>query len=76
MILRRDWHRAVRSADVAAGVIVRARAGRQPVLLARLESGEAVAFSTRCPHEDTDLGGATVAEGKIRCPRHAYVYDP
>lgn len=71
-----NWHRAVRSADLLAGEIFPANAGRMLVLVARLQNGDAVAFSTRCPHQDTELEGATVWDNKIRCPRHQYLYDP
>ncbi len=69
------WHRTVRSADLLAGEIFAATAGRQVVLVSRLNSGEAVAFSSVCPHQGTDLEGASVWEEKIRCPRHQYMYD-
>jgi nitrite reductase/ring-hydroxylating ferredoxin subunit/predicted secreted protein len=71
----RGWRRAVRSADLHAGDIFPATAGRQLVLVARLNSGEPVAFSTHCPHQDTKLEDATVWDDKIRCPRHQYLYD-
>lgn len=70
------FHRAVRSADLQAGDIFPATAGRQLVLVARLTTGEAVAFASSCPHQQTDLEGATVWDNKIRCPRHQYLYDP
>ena len=70
------WHRTVRSADLMAGEIFAATAGRTVVLVARLTNGEAVAFSASCPHQGTDLEGATVWDDKIRCPRHQYIYDP
>lgn len=55
--------------------IRRVRAGRVEVLLARLENGEVVAFDTICPHESTNLEDATFWDGKLRCPRHLYLYD-
>ncbi len=69
------WHRAVRSADLRAGDIFPAAAGRH-LLVARLSSGEVVAFASNCPHQSTELEGATVWEDNIRCPRHQYLYDP
>ncbi len=75
-MLRKAWHRALRSSEVTTGAIVRTAAGRRQVMVARLSSGAAVAFATRCPHQDTDLGGATVVDDRIRCPRHEYLYDP
>lgn len=72
----KGWHRAVRSGDLHPGDIFPASAGRQFVLVARLQSGEPVAFGSRCPHQNTELEGATVWENKLRCPRHQYLYDP
>lgn len=71
----KGWHKAVRSADLLEGEIFPATAGRQMVLVARLRNGEAVAFATHCPHQNTELEGATIWEDKVRCPRHQYLYD-
>ena len=46
------------------------------VLLGRLTGGQVVAFSSTCPHQNTDLQGATFFDGRIRCPLHVYLYDP
>ena len=70
------WHRAVRSADLAGGAIVRASVGDRDVLVARLSDGEAVAFATRCPHQDTPLSEATIWDDQVRCRQHQYLYDP
>ena len=46
------------------------------VLLGRLSGGPVVAFGARCPHQQTDLGGATLFGGLVQCPLHLYLYDP
>lgn len=46
------------------------------VILGRLSTGPVVAFSARCPHQDTHLEGATFFDGRVRCPLHVYLYDP
>lgn len=46
------------------------------VLLGRLTGGRVVAFSATCPHQQTDLEGATFFDGRVRCPLHVYLYDP
>lgn len=46
------------------------------VLLARLTSGEVVAFAATCPHQSTDLELAKLWDGNVRCARHNYLYDP
>lgn len=61
---------------VSDPTIRKARVGRSRVLLTRLPSGEVIAFEPHCPHEGTSLVDATLFEGRIRCPRHNYLYDP
>lgn len=56
--------------------IRRVQVGNQLVLVGRLGSGQVVAFATACPHEMTDLEHATFVSGRVRCPRHNYLYDP
>ena len=46
------------------------------VLLGRLTGGQVIAFSGACPHQQTDLEGATFFDGRVRCPLHVYLYDP
>jgi nitrite reductase/ring-hydroxylating ferredoxin subunit/predicted secreted protein len=55
--------------------IRRVTAGRVQMLVARLSSGEVVAFDTVCPHQLTDLEEAYFWEGRLRCSRHQYLYD-
>ncbi len=76
MAAEAGWHRTLRSGDLMAGEIFAATAGRRVVLVARLGDGEAVAFAASCPHQGTDLEGATIWDGKVRCPKHQYMYDP
>jgi nitrite reductase/ring-hydroxylating ferredoxin subunit len=52
------------------------RIGSETLLVGRLNDGKVVAFSDTCPHEQTDLRQATFVDGKVRCPRHNYIYDP
>jgi nitrite reductase/ring-hydroxylating ferredoxin subunit/predicted secreted protein len=71
----------LRSEELAPSVpmdtdIRRVPAGRADVYVARLPSGEVVAFATHCPHQATSLENATFWEDKLRCPRHLYLYDP
>lgn len=73
--------RVLRSTDLAAGEglesqIRDVRVGGKTVLVGRLNDGRVVAFADTCPHEQTDLKQATFVDGKVRCPRHNYIYDP
>ena len=70
------WHQALPSDDLAVGAIVPARLGPWPVLLGRLSDGQAVAFGSRCPHQDTPLAEAGIWDDKVRCRQHQYLYDP
>ncbi len=72
--------RALRSEELQAGEgvhtqIRRVRMGEGHVLLARLNDGRVVAFAPRCPHQVTPLDDATISDGRMRCPKHGYVYD-
>ncbi|MGQ0743513.1 MAG: Rieske 2Fe-2S domain-containing protein [Acidimicrobiales bacterium] len=53
-----------------------ARVGDNDILLARRGDGRVVAFAAQCPHQMTELSGATFWDGRVRCPRHNYIYDP
>ena len=72
--------RALRSEELPAGEGVHTRIRRVPaggghILLARLNDGQVVAFAPRCPHQVTALDDATISNGRMRCPRHGYIYD-
>lgn len=73
--------KTLRSDDLIAGEaantrLVRLEVDGEDILLARLASGRVVAFAGFCPHQMTDLADATIWDGKVRCPRHNYLYDP
>jgi len=50
--------------------------GTTEVIVVRLPDGEVVAFTSRCPHQGTDLMDASFFDGRLRCPYHLYLYDP
>ena len=64
------------SGELVAGAAPRrvAVAGAD-LLLARLPDSRVVAFAATCPHQRSDLEGATFCEGRVRCPLHLYEYD-
>jgi nitrite reductase/ring-hydroxylating ferredoxin subunit len=68
------------SSDLVAGEglateIRRVRVSDGHVLVARLTTGEVVAFAPVCPHQFTELDEATIRDGELRCPRHGYTFD-
>jgi len=67
---------ALEPGEAAAPALVRARVGDADVLLCRLEDGAVVAFCATCPHQETSLEEASFFDGKLRCARHLYLYDP
>ena len=74
-------HKALPSEECPTGtpqapVLRHVRVGDSEVILCRLDDGELVAFGTRCPHQGTDLMGASFFDGNLRCPHHLYLYDP
>lgn len=73
--------RVLRSDDLPTGQgdspdLAHVRVGDTDVLVCRLEDGTVVAFCATCPHQQTSLEEATFFDGKLRCARHLYLYDP
>lgn len=71
----------LRSDELEAGtasepVIVCVDVGGDDVLLCRTEDGDVVAFAPNCPHQETSLEQASFFDGRLRCARHLYLYDP
>ncbi len=62
--------------EAGPSAIRKVRAGRREVLVARLGTGEVVAFGSRCPHQATPLEEAKFWDDNVRCARHQYLYDP
>lgn len=50
--------------------------GTTEMILVRLSDGDVAAFTSRCPHQGTDLTDASFFDGRLRCPHHLYLYDP
>lgn len=63
------------SADLPGEKLHKVTVAGAGLLLGRLPDGRAVAFSARCPHQDTDLGRAAFVDGVVQCPLHGYCYD-
>ncbi|MGH9164727.1 MAG: Rieske 2Fe-2S domain-containing protein [Acidimicrobiales bacterium] len=73
--------RVLRSQELPAGTatepVIRAvSVGGTDVLVCRMEDGGVVAFCATCPHQQTSLEQASFFEGRLRCARHLYLYDP
>lgn len=71
----------LRSEELVAGAsgpsaMRKVTAGRHEVLVARLSTGQLVAFASRCPHQATPLEEAKFWDDNVRCARHQYLYDP
>lgn len=74
-------HRVLRSEELGATPsgqpeIRRVRVGDTDVLVARLLTGQVVAFGSACPHQGTPLQEGSLWDGMLRCRRHLYLYDP
>jgi nitrite reductase/ring-hydroxylating ferredoxin subunit/predicted secreted protein len=68
--------RVVPSGELAAGGPPRrVTVAGADLLLVRLPDGRVVACAAMCPHQRTDLEGATFSDGRVRCPLHLYEYD-
>lgn len=80
-----------RNVDVAVGTLKPAMAGRTPIVLSRLPSGEIRAFGARCPHQGAALQHGCITglptSGApnelrverecevVRCPWHGFEWD-
>ncbi len=76
-----DLVRVMPSLDCPVGTpqepeLRRVSVGATEMILVRLTDGAVVAFTSRCPHQGTDLGEASFFDGRLRCPYHLYLYDP
>jgi cytochrome b6-f complex iron-sulfur subunit len=70
----RDSGQAIaRTSEVAPGSAVKFKDSGQPAVLVHLQSGEFVAYSAVCTHQQ-----CTVAyrNGQLACPCHGSVFDP
>jgi Rieske 2Fe-2S family protein len=76
LIFERTWQLAGHTADLPRpGSYITARAGDQPVLVLRDESGELRAFRNVCRHRASQLlTGAGQCKGAIRCRYHGWTY--
>lgn len=70
--MRRAWHLAALSRDVAAKPVARTIAG-MPIVLFRGDAGIA-ALQDRCPHRNYPLSLGRLADGGIVCPYHGWAF--
>lgn len=76
-----DLVRVMRSDDCPVGTpqepeLRLVSVGTEEMIVVRLTDGEVVAFTSRCPHQGTDLLDASFFDEQLRCPHHLYLYDP
>jgi len=60
---------AVRTAPVRVMLLDR------PLVLARLDGRQVVAFQDRCPHRQAPLSQGKVVDGMLQCPYHGWRFD-
>jgi phenylpropionate dioxygenase-like ring-hydroxylating dioxygenase large terminal subunit len=48
----------------------------EPILLARLKSGEAFALRDICPHRAAPMSAGRIREGTVECPYHGWRFRP
>lgn len=68
------WHDVAAIADLPGdrGVCLEYGAGR---LFARRDGGTVRAFSSRCPHQLTDIPAAALEGDIMTCPKHGWTFD-
>lgn len=69
--LQSEWFALALSAEVRARPLARTLLDR-PVVLARLDGGDAVAFEDRCPHRQAPLSQGRVVGDSLQCPYHGW----
>ena len=75
MFLRKTWYVAGWANEVGQGMLTR-RILNEPILIHRLESGEAVAIGDRCPHRFAPLHLGRKRGDNIQCGYHGLVFAP
>jgi Rieske Fe-S protein len=62
-----------RTSEVAPGSAVKFKDSGQPAVLVHLQSGEFVAYSAVCTHQQCEVA---YRNGQLACPCHGSVFDP
>lgn len=73
--LRMFWYVAADARDLAPGVVLGRQLAGERLALFRAAAGRAVALQDRCLHRSAPLSRGRVAEGRLRCLYHGWVYD-
>ncbi len=71
--LRDLWYMAALSSSVAKGKLRRQMLLGEPVLIGRMQDGQAFALRDICPHRGVPLSaGRVMAENTVECPYHGW----
>lgn len=73
--LRNCWYVAAWSKEVVGEQLLGRRILNEPIVLRRLESGEAVALQGRCPHRFAPLHMGKIVNEDIQCPYHGLRFN-
>ncbi|MGE0746762.1 MAG: Rieske 2Fe-2S domain-containing protein [Rhodospirillales bacterium] len=74
MFLRNQWYVAAESRELGDAPLGRIFLD-EPVVLYRQAGGAPVALADRCRHRHAPLSRGAVADGRLRCGYHGFVYD-
>ena len=75
MFLRNCWYVAAWSEEVGRAPLARILLGL-PVMLYRIEKGEAVALEDRCCHRNLPLSMGFIEGDNVRCGYHGLKFAP
>jgi nitrite reductase/ring-hydroxylating ferredoxin subunit len=75
MFIRKKWYVAAWGSEVGQGMLGR-RILNEPVLIHRLENGEAVAIGDRCPHRFAPLHIGRKLGDNVQCGYHGLSFGP
>ena len=69
-----SWHPLLPVNELPVGEIRSVQADGRDLLVYR-EAEEIRVYDGRCPHQVTRITGLEVAQGRITCPKHQWVFD-
>jgi nitrite reductase/ring-hydroxylating ferredoxin subunit len=70
-----SWTKVLRASDVPTGTIKAVEVEGSPLVICRVSDDEAFAVEDCCSHDDAPLGGGSLSDHVIECPRHGGQFD-
>jgi len=68
------WHDVIALADLPNGGTLRVTCDDRELFVHQGEAGVQV-YDSRCPHQVTNIPELALADGRLTCPKHGWVFD-